>query len=121
MKRAVSLSLILFILISLSACTSPKDLHGAWYSDSQGVRNAIQFSENIEGKNGFIWAVYNIEEDSIESNNTGFYYISGDKIIFDSGTDSEPVELTFKLDGDTLTLSSDTATLTLKRYVLEGE
>lgn len=119
MKRSVSLLLSLVFFVLLCSCTSPKDLHGAWYSDSQGVRNAIQFSENIEGKNGFIWAVYNIEEDSIESNNTGFYYISGDKIIFDSGTDSEPMELTFELNGDTLTLSSDTATLTLTRYLIE--
>ena len=66
MKRTVALILLLAFSVNLASCTAAKDLYGVWYNDTSGVRNAIQFSENKEGKNVFVWAVYNIDDDSIE-------------------------------------------------------
>ena len=90
-----------------------------WYNDESGIRNAIQFSENNEGKNVFVWAVYNIDNDSIESNTTGYYRISGDTVIFDPGDDTALFELNFTLEGDTLVLYNETARMTFEKYVLE--
>ncbi len=81
----------------------------------------IQFSENAEGKNVAVWVVYDIKNDSIESNNTGYYKISFDKIIFEYGDDTERLELQFKLEGDKLTLYNESATMILEKFVLEGQ
>ena len=118
-KRIVAAVVALLFCIPLISCTSPSDIYGAWYVDEDGVRNAIQFSENAEGKDVFIWAVYNIEEDIVESNNKGYYKISGDQIIFEYGDDTENFQLEFVLEGDKLTIFNETARLTLTKYVLE--
>ena len=90
-----------------------------WYNDTSGVRNAIQFSENREGKDVFVWAVYNIDDDTVESNTTGYYRISGDTVIFDPGDEASLFELQFTIEGDTLVLYNDTARMTFEKYVLE--
>ncbi len=121
MKKIASLILLFAFSVSLVSCTAPKDLYGVWYNDSQGVRNAIQFSENKEGKDVFVWAVYNIDDDSIESNTTGYYRISGDTIIFDPGEETALFELQFELEGDTLVLFNEAAKMTFEKYELKGQ
>lgn len=105
--------------MSLIACTVPSDIYGAWYVDEGNTRNAIQFSENAEGKDVFIWAVYNLEEDVVESNHKGYYKISGDTIIFEYGDDTSNLELSFDLEGDKLTLYNDSAEMVLTKFELE--
>ncbi len=119
MKKLVALLLLAVFSINLASCTTASEFYGVWYNDSQGVRNAIQFSENKEGKDVFVWAVYNIDDDSIESNITGYYRISGDTIIFDPGEKTSLFELQFELDGDTLVLFNETAKMTLEKYELK--
>ena len=119
MKRFLFAIVAVLLALSLCSCTSEKELYGAWFVDEGDVRNAIQFSETEDGRDAFIWAVYNIKEDSIESSETGEYRISGDKIIFDFGSDTTPLELTFELEGNTLKLSSETAVMTLEKFVLD--
>ena len=85
------------------------------------TRNAIQFSENSEGKDVFIWAVYDIENETVESNSKGYYTVSGDSIIFEYSDGTQNFELKYKLDGDELTIYSDTATMVLERFVLDSE
>ena len=121
MKKIVSLILLFVFALNLASCTAPKDFYGVWYNDASGVRNAIQFSENKEGKDVFVWAVYNIDDDTIESSTTGYYRISGDTVIFDPGDDTSILELQFTLDGDTLVLYNETARMTFEKFVLEDQ
>ena len=119
MKKILLLIITVALCVLLLSCTAPSELYGAWYVDYLGTRNAIQFSENADGDDVFIWAVYNIEEDSIESNSSGYYYIDGDTITFEYSQDADPLILSFELEGNSLTLSSDTATLKLEKFELE--
>jgi len=119
MKRLLCAIIIIAFCLSLSSCSSASDLYGVWYADEGGVRNAVQFSENKEGKDVFVWAAYNIKDDSIESNTTGYYKVSGDTVIFDTGDRTEIFELQYEISDDTLVLFSESARLTLEKYVLE--
>ncbi len=98
---------------------SESELYGVWYVDQDGERNAIQFSKNDNGKNVFIWAVYDIENDEIISTSKGFYYISGDDIKLDYFDSDIELDLKFALDGDKLTLSNEYATFTVTKFVLD--
>ena len=119
MKKLFLLLITIIISFSLFSCTSPEDLYGTWYVDDNGTRNIIQFSEDDNGKNVFIWAVYDIEQDSIVNNSTGSFKISGDSIKFEFLQGSDPLTLQVSLKEDTLTLSSDTAIMKMEKYVLE--
>ena len=121
MKRLAAFLLLAVFSINLASCTTPSELYGVWYNDSQGVRNAIQFSENKEGKDVFVWAVYNIEDDSIESNTTGYYRISGDTIIFDPGEETALFELQFELEGETLVIYNEVAKMTFEKFELKDQ
>ncbi len=121
MKRAVSLVICLILCFSLFSCTKASDLYGAWYTDYNGIRNAIQFSENDNGDDIFIWVVYNIKSDTIESNDAGKYHIYGDTITLEYNSDIDPVTLDFELSDNTLVLSSDTARLVLEKNVIEDQ
>lgn len=107
-----------FFLVS---CTTESDLYGAWFVDSGDTRNAIQFSENDNGDDIFIWVVYNLENDSIESNDAGKYHIYGNTITLEYNGDIDPVTLEFELSDNKLTLSSETASLVLEKYVIENQ
>ena len=111
-------ALCLFVMTS---CSSEKDLYGTWYNDFNGTRNAVQFYKNKDGKNEFIWAVYDIENDEITSNTAGYYYVSGDSIKLKSSDGSDSFDLTYTLDGNTLSVSSDTVSLKLTKYVSDDK
>ncbi len=121
MRRSISLLLSFIFVFSLVSCTTESDLYGAWYVDSGDTRNAIQFSENDNGDNVFIWVVYNIEKDTIETNDAGKYHIYGNTITLEYNSDIDPVTLDFDLSDNKLTLSSETARLVLEKYVIENE
>ena len=119
---AVLLSVLAALcLFVMTACSSEKDLYGTWYNDFNGTRNAVQFYKNKDGKNEFIWAVYDIENDEITSNTAGYYYVNGDSIELKSSDGSDSVDLTYSLDGDTLSVSSDTVSLKLTKYVSDDK
>ena len=121
MKRILSLVLSLVLLTSgLCACkASHSELYGAWYRDVNGQRDAIQLSVNDDGKEVFIWAIYDIENDSVTSVSKGYFHISGNTITLDYLTSDVDLTLTYILEGDKLTLSSDTASIVLTKFVLD--
>ena len=122
LAAAVLLSAIAALcLFVMTACSSEKDLYGTWYNDFNGTRNAVQFYKNKDGKNEFIWAVYDIENDEITSNTAGYYYVSGDSIKLKSSDGSDGFDLTYSLDGNTLSVSSDTVSLKLTKYVSDDK
>ena len=121
MKKLIAFFTTALIFLSLVSCSASSKLYGVWYVDSMDTRNAIQFSENSEGKDVFIWAVYDIENETVESNSKGYYTVSGDSIIFEYSDGTQNFELKYKLDGDELTIYSDTATMVLERFVLDSE
>ena len=120
MKRiSAAIVLLVFLCFFTASCTSPSELYGAWYVDEGNTRNAIQFSENVDGKDVFVWVIYDIKEDKIQSTNTGYYKISNDLLIFEFGQGADPLQLNFTLEGDKLSISSETAVMTLTKYVLD--
>ena len=122
LAAAVLLSVIAAMcLFVMAACSSEKDLYGTWYNDFNGTRNAVQFYKNKDGKNEFIWAVYDIENDEITSNTAGYYYVSGDSIKLKSSDGSDNFDLTYTLEGNTLSVSSDTVSLKLTKYVSDDK
>ena len=122
LTAAVLLSaLAALCLFVMTACSSEKDLYGTWYNDFNGTRNAVQFYKNKDGKNEFIWAVYDIENDEITSNTAGYYYVNGDSIELKSSDGSDSFDLTYTLDGNTLSVSSDTVSLKLTKYVSDDK
>ena len=122
LAAAVLLSAIAALcLFVMTACSSEKDLYGTWYNDFNGTRNAVQFYKNKDGKNEFIWAVYDIENDEITSNTAGYYYVSGDSIKLKSSDGSDSFDLTYTLDGNTLSVSSDTVSLKLTKYASDDK
>ena len=122
LAAAVLLSaLAALCLFVMTACSSEKDLYGTWYNDFNGTRNAVQFYKNKDGRNEFIWAVYDIENDEITSNTAGYYYVSGDSIKLKSSDGSDGFDLTYTLDGNTLSVSSDTVSLKLTKYVSDDK
>ena len=121
MRKVLSVLVCFVLIFVLSSCTKESDLYGAWYVDSGDIRNAIQFSENDNGDNIFIWVVYNLEKDSIESNDSGKYHIYGNSITLEYNGDIDPITLDFELVDNKLTLSSETARLILEKYELENQ
>lgn len=67
----------------------------------------------------FIWAIYDIENDSVTSISKGYFHISGNTITLDYLTSDVDITLTYVLDGDKLTLSSDTASIVLSKFELD--
>ena len=108
-------------LFVMTACSSEKDLYGTWSNDFNGTRNAVQLYKNKDGKNEFILAVYDIENDEITSNTAGYYYVNGDSIELKSSDGSDSFDLTYTLDGNTLSVSSDTVSLKLTKYVSDDK
>ena len=108
-------------MIFLTSCTNAhSQFHGVWYRDESGERIALQFSENDEGKHSFIWATYDIEKNEVLSIEKGYYKVSGDKITLDYVSSDVDIDLTYKIDGETLILSSKTANLELKKFELNN-
>lgn len=120
MKKAISVLLFFACLLILASCNTPTDLYGTWYNDYNGTRNAIQFSENENGEDVFIWAVYDIENDAVETNNSGKFKISGNSIKFEFEQGIEPMKLQYSFENGVLVLTSDTAVLKLERYTLDN-
>ena len=107
-------------MLFLSSCTNAhSQFHGVWYRDEDGERIAIQFSQNDEGKHGFIWATYDIESDEVLSISKGYYKVSGNKITLDYASSDVDFDLTYTIDGETLILSSTTVDLELKKFELD--
>ena len=122
LAAAVLLSaLAALCLFVMTACSSEKDLYGTWSNDFNGTRNAVQLYKNKDGKNEFILAVYDIENDEITSNTAGYYYVNGDSIELKSSDGSDSFDLTYTLDGNTLSVSSDTVSLKLTKYVSDDK
>lgn len=121
MKRFLSIIVSLIIVVSaLSSCKQAhSELYGAWYFDENGQRDAIQFSVNDSGKDSFIWAKYDIVNDSVTSISKGYFNVSGDNITLDYVTSDIDLTLKYTIDGDKLTLSSETGFITLTKKVLD--
>lgn len=105
----------LALVVFLSSCTVEKDLYGVWFLENQGMRDVFQFSESADGKNAFIWAIYDIQNDEIVSMSKGYFNIDG-KTIKLTYLDGNTLVLSYRLDGDQLTLKSDTASMVLSKY-----
>ena len=119
MKKVFSLFLILICTFVFFSCGVSDELYGTWYNDDNGTRNAIQLSENDNGDRVFIWAVYDINNDAIISNNSGNFKISGNTIRFEFEQGREPLILDFTIENDSLVLTSETAVMKLQKYVAE--
>lgn len=109
----------LVFVVFLSSCTAEKDLYGVWFAESQGKRDVIQFSESADGKDAFIWAVYDIENDETISMSKGYFNLDG-KTVELNYLDGNSIVLSFSLDGKQLILSSDTASMILTKYELDA-
>lgn len=123
MKKRVKYFLSLFcavsLMFSLCACGAEKKLCGTWYNDFNGTRNAVQFYKNSDGEYIFIWAVYDIDSDTVTSNTAGKYSVSGSRLTLISADSSEELTFTYSLEGDTLTLTGDSADLKLTKYTID--
>ena len=119
MKKISSLFLLITLAFITSSCAAPDELFGTWYNDENGTRNAIQFSENDDGENVFIWAVYDIENDAIESNNSGRFKVSGSTIEFEFEQGRDPLKLSFAIEDGSLILTSESARMKLEKYNIE--
>lgn len=111
--------MLVLIAISFCSCSDATDLYGTWYSDSDGVRNALQFSANDSGDDVFLWVIYSIDGSTVESTMKGRYYVSGDELTMTDSSGESTLELTFEHDGDSLSLNNENISLELTRYVLE--
>ena len=107
------------LLLSLCACGAEKKLCGTWYNDFNGTRNAVQFYKNSDGEYIYIWAVYDIESDTVTSNTAGKYSVSGSRLTLIGTDSSEELTFTYSLEGDTLTLTGDSADLKLTKYTID--
>ncbi len=119
LKKIIAIIFAVSILMLSSCSSSHSEFYGAWYYDDNGERNAIQFSVNDNGEEVFIWATYDIENDEILSIAKGYFKISGDTITLDYVSSDIDLALNYTLVDDKLTLSTDAASMTLTRYVLE--
>lgn len=123
MKTRVKYFLCLFctvlLLVSLCACGAEKKLCGTWYNDFNGTRNAVQFYKNSDGEYIYIWAVYDIESDTVTSNTAGKYSVSGSRLTLINTDSSEEFTFTYSLEGDTLTLTGDSVDLKLTKYTID--
>ena len=121
MKRCFSVLFALFLVVfTVSSCKSEySEFYGAWYYDEGGQRDAIQFSTNDAGKEVFIWAKYDIENDTVLSISKGYFTISNSTISLDFITSDIDLTLNYTFDGDKLTLSSETASLVLTKKVID--
>ena len=121
MKRCFSVLFALFLVVfTVSSCKSEySEFDGAWYYDEGGQRDAIQFSTNDAGKEVFIWAKYDIENDTVLSISKGYFTISNSTITLDFITSDIDLTLNYTFDGDKLTLSSETASLVLTKKVID--
>ena len=121
MKRCFSVLFALFLVVfTVSSCKSEySEFYGARYYDEDGQRDAIQFSTNDAGKEVFIWAKYDIENDTVLSISKGYFTISNSTITLDFITSDIDLTLNYTFDGDKLTLSSETASLVLTKKVID--
>ena len=123
MKTRVKYFLCLFcavlLMFSLCACGAEKELCGTWYNDFNGTRNAVQFYKNSDGEYIFIWAVYDIDSDTVTSNTAGKYSVSGSRMTLIGTDSSEELTFTYSLEGDSLTLTGDSADLKLTKYTID--
>ena len=121
-KKILNLTVILLLLLTavfcLCSCSKADKLYGTWYSDNDGIRNALQFSANDSGDDVFLWVIYSIDGSSVESTMKGFYYASGKTLTLTDSSGESTLELSFELDGNTLSLSGESISLELTRYVL---
>lgn len=113
----ISITVLTTILVSCSSAESK--LYGAWYNDTNGIRNAIQFSENEKGKDCFVWAIYDIEADEITSTARGYYTITGSTFTLQYLNSDTEYNLTYSLNDGVLTLKDGSAALVLTKYVSE--
>jgi len=119
MKRAVCLVVVISVLLSLVSCTTVESFYGVWYREVDGIRDVFQFAENEEGKATVVWKKYNIEKDAVEYTSTGYYRVSGKQIIFDYGDVTEQLTLDYEINGNMLSLSSDSVSIRLIKYELD--
>ena len=113
MKKLLVFCLSLMLL--LTSCTAEEDLYGVWFVENQGQRDVFQFSESADGKDAFIWAIYDTVNDEIISMSKGYFDIDGKTLNF-TYLDGNTLVLSFDLEGEQLTLKSDTASMVLTRY-----
>ena len=113
MKRI--LIVCLSVILLMSSCAVEKDLYGVWFIENQGQRDVFQFSESADGKDAFIWAVYDVANDEIVSISKGYFNVDG-KTMRLTYLDGNTLVLSFDLDGEQLTLKSDTASMVLTKY-----
>lgn len=118
-KYLLCLLCAVLLLLSLCACGAEKKLCGTWYNDFNGTRNAVQFYKNSDGEYIYIWAVYDIESDTVTSNTAGKYSVSGSRLTLIGTDSSEELTFTYSLKGDSLTLTGDSADLKLTKYTID--
>lgn len=120
MKKGISTIvctiIIAVLLFSLCSCAAEKKLCGTWYNDFNGTRNAVQFYKNTDGEYIFIWAVYDLDSETVTSNTAGYYSVGGNSLTMRSSDSSDEMTFSYVLNGDTLILSGDMSELRLSRY-----
>ena len=110
--------MVLFITMLLSSCSSAEaKLHGAWFNDTNGIRNAIQFSENKEGKNCFVWVVLDLETYEEKTTARGYYTITGSTFTLKYLDSDLEYNLTYTLNDGVLTLKDGNTAIVLTKYV----
>ena len=114
MKKLVFL--FIAVALVLTSCVSEKDFFGVWYVDNGNERNVIQFSESADGKNAFYWVVKDIANDETVSISKGYFKTDNRQIVLTYLDGYTELTLSFKLDGEKLTLSSDSASMVLTKY-----
>ena len=120
MRKSVYLFLLIVICSFFTfSCGVSDELYGTWYNYDNGTRNAIQLSQYDDGKNVFIWAVYDIGNDAIVSNSSGRFKVSGNTIRFEFEQGMDPLKLEFAIENGNLILISESANMKLQRYVSE--
>ena len=119
-KRAVCALFSLLFIIGLCSCASAESLYGTWYTDADGKRNAIQFYEGKDGKPIFLWVIYDLENKETDSQSAGYYKLSGQKLTFEFSNSEDKLTVSYAIDGDVLTLSSQSVKLELVKYTLDS-
>ena len=119
MKRILALLFLICILFVFVSCSSASEIYGAWYFDEDGIRNAIQFSENKNGDDVFAWVVYDIENDEQTSVSQGYFQAYDGSLTLDFLNSDYDLSLSYVLDGEKLSLTYDTTTLVFTKKVLE--
>ncbi len=107
------------MLLLCSCSIGEEDLYGTWFCDEGTTRNVIQFSEKSNGADVYVWVVYDLYNDQIQSNNEGRYTVKDDSLCFQTMSGADLFSLDIELSDDVLTLSSDSKTMMLSKYVLD--